>query len=356
MSKNPQENERREEVDVGQLFLLIGKGFNKLFSLTENVFKKLFFSFVWLIVFIKKHIIKFVIAAILGYLYGVFVSKTADPVYKSYITVKQNYATGENLYNTVSYFNDLVKQKDVETLKKVLNIDSTQASSIIEFDIESVISENKKIKNFDEYRKELDTSIAKSIDYETYLSNSKDYMHSLQQITIKAKERNNFKVVFDKFVDNINSNTFFKREQEKDLSELKEQEKMLKEALLVSDSLKKAYVDVLRAPKESNRSSSTSIILQGDNDKSLTNEFELYKNDLKIRDRLVRNFREQQDKMHILEIVSSKQESGTIDNTKSLLGFSFNPKIYHSILFFVITFGILISLLIFKEIERYSKI
>jgi hypothetical protein len=44
-----------EEVDLGQLFKMIGNAFQRLFQFIGSIFNKLFLAFVWLVFFIKKH-------------------------------------------------------------------------------------------------------------------------------------------------------------------------------------------------------------------------------------------------------------------------------------------------------------
>ncbi|OEK06082.1 hypothetical protein A8C32_18805 [Flavivirga aquatica] len=354
MSKDLHQPQQSEEVDLGQLFKLIGSTFDKFFNFIGGIFKKIFLSFVWLLFFVKKHIIKFVIAGGIGLVLGIVLEKTSDPVYKSYITVKQNYNTGENLYNTIGYYNDLISQ-DITTLESVLGIDENQAASILKFDMESAISENQKLENFHLYIKELDTSLASKIDYKTFVKNSKDYSHQLQQITIKSKVRNNFKEVFEKLINNINSNPYFKREQEKDLKELKNEELALKEALIKSDSLQKTYKRVLE--RSVNKSGSEiGITIEGKSDKNITREYDLYLNDLDLRKRLVENERKQEDKKYILEMISSKQDSGTIDTNKEFLGLSLSPKLYYIFIMLGLTFILLLGIQFMKFLERINNI
>ena len=355
MSKDLPQPQQSEEVDLGQLFKLIGNAFDKLFRFIGSIFNKLFLSFVWFVFFIKKHALKLAIAGVVGVVLGVVLEKTSEPVYKSHITVKQNYDTGENLYNAISYYNDLVKQKDVSTLENVLGIKSGEAASILDFEIESVISENQKLKEFDGYLKTLDTTLAKTVEYETYLKNLKDYNHQYQQITIKAKERNNFKTVFDKIITNINSNTYFKREQNKDLSELKEQVSAIFESLIKSDTLLAVYQRAIVKSAESNNDFQAKITIDNNGNESSTKEYELYTKDLELRQVLVEIGRKIADKEHIIEITSSKQDSGTIDNKKELFGKSVSPKIYYALILTILTFIVLLGLNVVKFLERYKN-
>jgi hypothetical protein len=354
MSKDSQQPQQSEEVDLGQLFKLIGNMFDRLFKFIGGIFNKLFLAFVWLVFFIKKHVLKFVIAGVIGIALGIFMEKTSEPLYKSYITVKQNYDTGENLYNLISYYNDLVKQKDYQTLEYVLGIDMEQASSISDFDIEPISSENQKIKEYDSYIKTLDTTVAKTITYEMYTKNDVDHSHKNQQITIKAKKRNNFKTLFDNIVSTIESNDYFKRERTKDITELTNRKEALKEALEKSDSLQSTYKKVLEKDLRS-EGSEIGITFEGNNDKDKTKEYELFKSDLEIRRELVDIERKIADKDKVIEIISSKQESGSIDDKKELFGLSLSPKIFYATVLLLLTFVVLLLFNFIKFLEQYKS-
>lgn len=355
MSKDLPQPQPSEEVELGQLFKLIGNAFDRFFKFIGNIFKNLFLAFVWFVFFIKTHIIKLAIAGVVGLGIGILLDKTSDPMYRSYITIKQNYSTGENIYNSINYYNDLMGQKDINTLKNILGIQESEANSIIGFDIEPVVTENQKIQNFDAYIKTLDSAVASKVKYETFVKNSQDFSYEFQQISIRAKERSNFKKVFDKIIENINNNEFFKREQEKDLAQLKEAESSILEALKQSDSLQNTYKRVLEKVIDKNNGSQTSVVIEGANQIDKTKEFELYKSDLLLRDKLVENRRRQADKQFIVEILSSKQDSGVIDNSKVLFKKHVSIKTYYLILFVGVTFMVLLALQFIKFLEKYKN-
>ena len=354
MSNELPRPQQSEEVDLGQLFKLIGNMFERLFRFIGSIFNKLFLVFVWLVFFIKKHFLKFVIAGVLGILLGFILEKTSGPVYKSYITVKQNYKTGEDLYNSIDYYNDLINQGDNQTLANVIEIDTASANSILAFEIESVISENDRVKSFDRYTKELDSVLASTIEYKTYVNNLEEYNHSLQQITIKSKGRNNFKSVFERIVEKINKNKYFQNEQRKDTLELQNRKIALLGALVVSDSLKKTYKRVLETLPIA-EGSQTSVTIKSSDDVNKTREFELYQNDLEIKRELVEIEREKEDKMLILEIVSSKQDSGSRDNRKEIFDISLSAKLYYGLLFVILTFIILAGIQFITFLERFKN-
>jgi len=343
-----------EEVDLGQLFKMIGNAFQRLFQFIGSIFNKLFLAFVWLVFFIKKRAVFLLIAAVAGLALGFILDKTSPPTYKSSITVKQNYATGDNLYGSIDYYNSLLKDGDYEVLGRVLGLEKKVSEEILGIEIEPIITDNDRVVMFDKYISGLDSLAASKVEYEVFVDNIKDYKHQLQQISIKSKTRANFKNVFDNVIGDINTNTFFVNEQAKDLAELNQQKVALEQSLAQSDSLQRTYKRVLEQQMESKSTSETSITFEGNNDKNKTREFDLYKNDIELRREIVQIERKLKDKQNIVEIISGKQDSGFVDDTKELLGLTLKTKSYYLLLFTILAFVILFGLEFLKFLEKYK--
>ena len=55
-----------EEVDLGQLFKMIGSAFTRLYKFIGSIFNHFLFALVWLIYFVKKRILILSVAGKLG--------------------------------------------------------------------------------------------------------------------------------------------------------------------------------------------------------------------------------------------------------------------------------------------------
>ncbi len=350
---NPQNTS--EEVDLGQLFKLIGNMFDRFFKFIGNLFYKLFLAFVWCVFFVKKHVVLLLIAGILGFAYGFFKEKKSAPGFKSSVLIRQNYSTGENLYNTINYYNGLLSQKDYVTLAQELSIDTSYVNSIINFEVEALISENQRLIEFNKYTKRLDSTLVSTIDYKDYLENVKEYIYEMQQLTVNSKTNENFDKVFNAIVKSLNSNTFFKREQEKDIRQLENRKLAIERALSESDSLQKVYKRVLEKSLETQKGSQTSITIEGGDDKNNTKEFDLYKSDIELRRELVTIEREKENKEFIVEILSNTPNRGFIDSSIKFLGKSFSPRVFFAILFSFLLFSFLLFLRFIKFLEKYKN-
>ena len=222
--------------------------------------------------------------------------------------------------------------------------------------MESIITENQKIKNFDRYRKDLDSTLATTIQYKDYLKNEKDYNHQMQQITIWARDRSNLKGVFERIVEGVKENAYFKDERDKDTLELASEIKDLKEALTKSENLQETYKEILEKGVEQNteKSGQVNLTFEGNSEKDKTREYDLFMNDIILRNKLVQKQREKADKEEIIEIISSKQDSGSIDNSKELLGLDLGLKKYYAILIIAFMFLGLLGLEFVRFLERFK--
>jgi hypothetical protein len=131
MSTNNRNNE--EEVDLGSLFVIIGKGFSNFFNFIGSIFKRIFHFTIILLLFLKQHIIPVGIAAILGFIVGFFLEIKIPKRYSSDLLLQTNYKSSRQLYDNISFYNNLVKQKDTLGLRETFELDTETAISLKKF-------------------------------------------------------------------------------------------------------------------------------------------------------------------------------------------------------------------------------
>ena len=140
----------------------------------------------------------------------------------------------------------------------------------------------------------------------------------------------------------------------KDLEELARSENAINEALKQSDSLQKVYQSVLIKSVETTNGSQTSVTIDNTEDKSVTKEYELYTNDLNLRRELVSIERDKENLKNIIDIVSSQQDNGTLDNKGKLFGFEAPKVIAYGIKLSLLMFVILLLIEFVSYLERYK--
>tara|TARA_B100001094_G_scaffold262724_1_gene264044 strand:+ start:114 stop:1187 length:1074 start_codon:yes stop_codon:yes gene_type:complete len=343
-----------EEVDLGQLFKMIGSAFTRLYKFIGSIFNHFFLAFVWLILFVKKRIIILSAAGFFGLMTGIVLDMSIAPTYKSTLSVKQNYETGENLYESINYYNGLLKDKDYKILGGLLGVTETATQDIVGFEIEPIITDNEYLVMFNKYIRDLDSLAASKIEYKEYVNNIREYKHSYQQISIKSKTRADFKGVFTNIINNIETNSFFVNEQAKDILELQQTKQAIETSLAQSDSLQQTYKRVLESSKDSQSDAEIGITFEGTNESEKTKEFELYINDIELRERIVKIQRELKDKENIIDMISSKQDNGFEDDTKEFLGVDIPFKLFYMVLALTVVFVVMLGKEFLTFLENYK--
>jgi len=130
-----QETSSSDEIDLGQLFRMIGKGFSNLFK-----------SFLRLFLYIKRNIIKLGILVLAGLLIGFGLNKIITKKQKIEVIVKPNLESKNYLYDVVNEIAANIKAKDTLFFSK-LGIDVLQLDGF-EIDIQPV--ETEIVKNTEE--------------------------------------------------------------------------------------------------------------------------------------------------------------------------------------------------------------
>ena len=129
MSNELPQPQASEEVDLGQLFKLIGNAFNKFFRFIASIFKGLFHLIILFLLFIQKHFIKFTVVGIIGLAIGIYLDLNKETNYISTMVVEPNFNSVQQLYNNVDFYNELASAQDSTALADAFNISKISPSS-----------------------------------------------------------------------------------------------------------------------------------------------------------------------------------------------------------------------------------
>lgn len=340
----PQTPPPSEEVDLGQLFQIIGNGFKKLFHFIGSIFKGFFNVIILFLLFIQKHMIKFVIAGVVGLVAGYFLDEYKEPQYISKMVVEPNFNSVQQLYNNVNFYNDLAKAKDSMVLAKALNISVDEASSIKKIFLDSYSDENQKVKLFDKFIKELDSTTVKAIDFENYLKNFNSLDARFHQITVISTNSYVAKKMQPAIISSIATNDYFKLQKRINDENLKLQDTIYKQQLSEIDSLQKLYKTVL--VKEADKPmQGTNINLSG-NGAAQNKELALVKERDILKTNLVKLNEERANKSTILNVISDFPTRGV-----KMRG------IWNSYKFLtpLALLGFILGILVLLELNKYLK-
>ncbi|MEE9406930.1 MAG: hypothetical protein V3V28_02525 [Polaribacter sp.] len=302
-----QQNSNEEEVDLGSLFIIIGKGFSNFFNFIGSIFKGIFHALILILIFLKQHIIKIAIAAILGGVLGIFLEIKKNDSFGSDLLVEPNFKSAKQLYNNIHYYNDLVKQKDTAGLAETFKLDKKTAATLKKFIIEPVRTENDVINAYNNFILKVDTTTVKSYTYDEFKTSFSEHDYRVHKINVIAEKNDIFTSLDDVIISSVVKNKYFDRIKQLTNENLNRTDSLLRQNLSQIDSLRTVYMQVMleEAKKQSN---GTNIDLGGE--KRTTKELELFETNRKINSELKKIVEDKSEKYEVINIISNFQPIG----------------------------------------------
>ncbi|UOY08841.1 hypothetical protein L0P88_09860 [Muricauda sp. SCSIO 64092] len=291
-----------DEIDLGQLFQLIGRGFQKLFNFIGLIFSGIFHAIITFLLFLQKNFVVLAITVIVGAVGGFLADSYKTPMYISKMVVEPNFNSVQQLYNNIDFYNDLAMARDSLTLSRALEISVSEATTIKKVFVDSYSDENQKIKLFDEFIRELDTTTVKALDYQRYLENFNSMDARFHQISIVSTDNSIAKKIQDAIVGSISANDYFKLQKEINDENLDLQEKIYNQQLSEIDSLQQLYKRVLE--KEADKPMQGTNINLAENGEAQNKELALVQERDILKNRLVSLNLERANKSAILNVIS----------------------------------------------------
>lgn len=312
MSKNLPEQKTSEEVDLGQLFTLIGNAFQKLYNFFVSIIKAVFSVFIYTL---KAIIVNFKIITITVILLGIlgYVLDRAKPEsYASTMLVKPYFESKYQLITNINYFNALIENENYETLSSIFKLSDKDVQDIGQFIIQpGPETENQRILQFESFIKEIDSVRAQDISYDDFVENRSIYSSDFFEISVTASKKD----IFPKLEDGLNNsftNIYSLKKMKKRDSLISIQKENILEQIAQVDSLQNIYIKVL---EDESQSKATEFSLGGEgfslsSDKTKTREYDLLNKEMDLRNEL-RVLEERKIEEDVFfDVISSFQEVG----------------------------------------------
>ncbi|MDY0780405.1 hypothetical protein [Tenacibaculum sp. IB213877] len=301
------EKKDNEEVDLGSLFILIGKGFSKLFHFIGQIFKGIFNFFIQVLLFLKSNLLKIGASALIGGIIGLFVHFNSEAKYEAHLLVKPNFKSSRQLYNNINYYNDLVKQKDTVLLVETFDISIVDARSLKKFEINPIINNNDIVTAYDELILSIDTLTVKSFSFDQFKSSFTNYDYNVHDIRVVATQNNVFQKLSKTIISSITENSYFKNLKKLNQENLERTNSLLLKNLTQADSLHNIYKKVLL--EEAKKTSSGTQIDMG-SQKGISRELELFKTNATLSEDLKDISEDLSEKSEIINVISNFQPVG----------------------------------------------
>lgn len=306
MSTDQKNNE--EEVDLGSLFIIIGRGFSKFFNFIGNIFKGIFHGIITTLIFLKNNIIKIGIATFLGGVLGIFLEVKKVNTYESELLLEPNFNSTRQLYDNINYYNDLVKQKDTMGLATTFKLDKSAAASLKKFFVEPIEKENDIINSYNTFVSSVDTTTIKSYTFVEFKKSFTEYDYNLHKVTVTSTKNDVFDKLDDIIISSVVNNKYFNRIKELSNKNLNRTDSLYRQNLTQIDSLRKVYMEVMldEAKKQTN---GTNIDLGGN--KTTTKELDLFETSRQINTDLKNISSQKATKYEVINVISNFQPIGT---------------------------------------------
>ena len=305
MSTN--QNNHEEEVDLGSLFVIIGKGFSKIFNFIGNIFRGIFHGIISVLLFLRSNLLKIVIAALLGGTLGFFIEVRKVDAFESDLILEPNFKSTRQLYENINYYNNLVKQADTVAIEKVFDLDKISAASLNEFRIEPVIIDSDIINAYDDLLLSVDSLTIKSYDYLDFEKSFTKYDYRYHKVTVSAKKNDVFNKLSNVIISSVEKNAYFNRLKVLTNENLNRTDSLYRENLIEIDSLREVYMRVMIAEADK-QSNGTNIDLGGQN--STAKELELFAVNKEINEDLQEISLEKATQYEVINVLSNFQPIG----------------------------------------------
>ncbi|WP_299115606.1 hypothetical protein [uncultured Winogradskyella sp.] len=313
MSENTKPTPQNEEVDLGQLFKMIGQLFRDLSKFFRGIFVRLFRIIIYTLKPFVNNIKMISIVLALSAAIGFIAQRYSAPVYSSDMLVKPYFESKYQLADNIEYFNALINEKNINEISRIFEIDSSDSASLIGFDIEiGPQTKNDLIQEYDGFLKTIDSSIAVGITFKDYVDNRDVLNGTTFVITAKSIKRDVFKDLEGGFTRTFENKYSQKNKKIRDSSIVIQRTKLLRDLKRV-DSVQKIYLQVLKTDSEKQSGVLPSGAFPLAQEKTQTKEYELLQEEIKIRDELKLLDEQQIVESDFYDVLSTFEEIGTVE-------------------------------------------
>ena len=333
---------QEEEVDLGNLFKVIGKGIGNFFQAIGKFIKITFHYLILLLIFLKNNTLKLGLAIVFGTIFGFILDYNKPKEYSSNLIIETNFGSGIQLYKQIDYLSDLVKKRDTITLSKVLNSPINEVSKITNIEVSVYQSTQNLLLAFDEYLKTIDTVYTRKFKLEDFEKRQSKFDYRYHLIKINSNLNSFFKNITPELIYMI-ENDYYKKKRDIKIEELNQKKSILQKNLAQIDSLRKLYKEVAIKEAE-NKSSSSSIEISQKETKKNENDIKLFETSSELLDQIQNLNNKIIRNENIINIISDFDEVG-------IVGKRITDKKYFQ--FGILFGGLMLMIILFVQLNNY---
>ena len=243
-TSKPKNTNESEEIDLGVLFNAIGNGISKLFTATGNSIMLVLNTMLQLAVFVRKRIVYFALASILGLAAGVFLERTLPAKYIATASVEPHFDSARQLYSNVLYLNDLAAQRDSVQLASFFGISLSEAASLEKLEITPFVTKTSLLQEYNDYTMGLDSLVATEMSYKQYVKQISDFERKIHLLKVESTQQDVFQSLLAPLTASVAQAKYFKDQQATQLANLELMDSITQVSIVQADSLLSLFEEV----------------------------------------------------------------------------------------------------------------
>ena len=245
MSKDLPQPQQSEEVDLGQLFKLIGNAFDRLIKFIASIFKAIYKILILLLLHFYKRLFWYIGIVAGGFIIGVFIDQISDKLYGANMFIETNFNSARQVYENVKQFHQLAHEdKDTLELAKRLEISPEEASNLKGFYLEPDLDENEMAQMYSDFYLRLDSLSRTTMTYDLYKESLTPYNFKIHKIGVASTDKLIYKKIEEAFTLQLSNNDYLKELVEVNRQNLDREEETLFKQVQKTDSLVQEYLKI----------------------------------------------------------------------------------------------------------------
>lgn len=251
-SLKPKNTNEKEEIDLGVLFNSIARGISNFFATVVNVINYILNIILKLAIFVRKRLVYFALASVLGFAIGFIVEKNFPPKYIATATLEPHFDSARQLYSNVEYVNDLANQRDSIQLSAFFDIPQSDAAKIASLEIIPFVTETRLLQEYNAYVIELDSLVATEVTFKDYTKQMSSFDRKIHILKIKSTKQDIFGSLLFPLLKSVSEVMYFKDQQGTELKNLELADSITQVSITQTDYLLSLFeeVRIVEAKKE----------------------------------------------------------------------------------------------------------
>tara|TARA_B110000046_G_scaffold172565_1_gene194461 strand:+ start:1812 stop:2882 length:1071 start_codon:yes stop_codon:yes gene_type:complete len=301
-----------DEIDIIKLFSLIGKGFSNFFNFLGQIIKWFFNFFIIILIFIKQHILKVVIALVIGASLGILLDSTTPKRYSYDMIIQPNYNSIDQIFEFQEYYNTLIINVDTLALAKKFNISNSSASNLHSFSLTPYESEKEQILAFNSFLKKTDSLVHKHFTFNDFKGFGTSKYDSEFYIYRIESYDSNLKSLEEPIISEIEKNKHLARVKKIRQQNLRLDSIATVESIVELDSLRSLYkrVTLLEVENQKNSTSTSTYIDFSKDDSQNNNDIKFFEVSKSLKNNLIEIELKKETSENIVNIITSFNPRG----------------------------------------------